>query len=209
MLERILQGWKPIWRQGRWNATLVGIAAGAVIVPLGFLALPYLELFNDMAVQPKGKAQGQYGWYTDHQIPVQRNPVPGTMPMSYVPYAIDDADEKAAVKRAEETLVNPLKPTMAVLTRGRKTFDTICATCHGKRGEADGGVVGPNLFPAPPTLHTKEARAYKDGRIFHIITRGQNKMPAYADIVEPEERWAVIHYIRALQRAKQMSTEGK
>jgi mono/diheme cytochrome c family protein len=209
MLKEILQNWSPPWRQMRWNATLVGIAVGAVVAPLAILAIPYWDLLNDMAVQPKGKAQGQYGWFSGEQIQVYRPPVPGTVPMGYASYVIDEQDKDKAVKLAEETLVNPLKPTTEVLARGRRVFETICWTCHGIRAEADGGIVGPGLFPAPPSLHTKEARAFKDGRIFHIITRGQNKMPSYAGIVKPDDRWAVIHYVRALQRAKQMSTEGK
>ena len=64
-----------------------------------------------------------------------------------------------------------------------------------------GPIVGPALFPAPPSLHTKAARDFKDGRIFHVITRGQNTMPSYADKLTVEDRWAVIHFVRALQRA--------
>lgn len=207
-MKTVLQEWSPRWRPLRWRATLIGLVIAALVIPLAFLSLPYLEWFNDMAVQPKGKTQGQYGWFSGKQLPVERLPVAGTVPMGFTPYTIEGKDE-ASAKRAEATLVNPLKPTRDVLDRGRQVFDNICWTCHGRRGDADGPIIGPGLFPAPPSLHTKQARAFKDGRIFHIITRGQNKMPAYADLVEPHERWAVVHYIRALQRAKQMSTGGR
>ena len=78
-------------------------------------------------------------------------------------------------------------------------------TCHGERAEGNGKIVGPIWFPAPPSLHTPQARAYPDGRIWHVITRGQNTMPSYADILDPIERWQVVHWIRVMQKAKQMA----
>jgi mono/diheme cytochrome c family protein len=201
MLKQILREWSPGWKPLRWRATLIGIFVGAVVTPLLFLALPYLEIFNDMAVQPKAKPQGEYGWFSDQQIITERKPVPGTLPMNFVPYPIAGNDEKAA-KLAGATLKNPLKPTMEVLQRGRQIFHNICRTCHGPRGDANGPIVGPDLFPAPLSLHSKQANEFEDGRIFHVITRGQNKMPSYAGTLEPEERWAVIHFVRALQLAK-------
>jgi mono/diheme cytochrome c family protein len=53
----------------------------------------------------------------------------------------------------------------------------------------------------PPSLLSEKVRAWPDSRIFHIITRGQNLMPSYASQILPEDRWAAVHYVRALQRA--------
>lgn len=211
MLKQILGEWSPPWVEWRWRATLVGIVVGAVVLPLLFLGLPFLDLFNDMAVQPKAKAQGEYGYFTGNAIPTQRDPVPGTIPMGYT--AIPRVTEKDAVKAVKLAIAlypekNPVERTPAAVERGRKIYNTICWTCHGKRGDANGPVIGPDLFPAPLSLHTDDARKYPDSQIFHVITNGQNKMPSYADLVEPEDRWAVVHYIRALQKAKQMSTKG-
>jgi len=181
------------------KGTLVGLLIAAVAVPLALVAIPYLDMFNDMAVQPKGKAQGLYGLNFDQGRIVDRMPVAGTLPMDYEPYPFAGKDEKTA-KRAEKALKNPLPPTMAVLHRGQKIFHDYCRTCHGVEGQGDGPIVGPDLFPAPPSLHTDAARKFPDGRIFHIITRGQNNMPSYADKIKPRDRWAVIHFVRALQR---------
>ena len=62
-------------------------------------------------------------------------------------------------------------------------------------------------MPRPPSLQSEKIRDYKDGQIFHIISMGQNTMPSYAEKLNPEERWQVIHYIRALYRAKHPSAE--
>jgi len=71
----------------------------------------------------------------------------------------------------------------------------------GRLGQGDGPVIGPDRFGAPPSLHTKQAREYADGTIFHITTKGLEKMPGYAEQLTPGERWQVIQYLRALQRS--------
>ena len=205
-IEDALRGWSPTWRPLRFKATLIALPILAIVIPLALLGLPYLEIFNDMAVQPKGKSQGTYGVYFGESRIVERPPVPGTIPMSHFPYHIQGNDE-ASAKLAEATLTNPLEPTLDVQKRGQKLFNVFCIVCHGPRAEGDGRIVGPDLFPAPPSLHTAQAKGFKDGRIFHVISRGQNKMPPYADRIDPVDRWAIVHYVRALQKAKEMSVE--
>ncbi|HZE19942.1 MAG TPA: cytochrome c, partial [Candidatus Angelobacter sp.] len=56
-------------------------------------------------------------------------------------------------------------------------------------------------FPMPPSLLSEKVSGWPDGRIYHVITRGQNLMPSYSSQILPEDRWAVIHYVRALERA--------
>ncbi len=93
------------------------------------------------------------------------------------------------------------------MERGREVYNTYCIACHGEKGDADGSVTGPNRYPAPPSLHTDQARGYSDGTIFHILTRGMNQMPSYAWEVGPEDRWKTIHYVRARQRAMNPTPE--
>lgn len=209
MLKQILREWSPGWKPTRWKVTLIAMPIMAVVIPLIILGLPYLEILNDMAVQPKAKAQGHYGWFSGQVIMSERAPVAGTVPANVsaeaYEYVVTEKDEQKAAVAAGETLTNPLKPTRDVLAAGRVIFDTICITCHGERAEGNGLIVGPDWFPAPPSLHTTQARAYPDGRIWHVITRGQNKMPSYADVLDPTERWQVVHWIRVMQKAKQMA----
>jgi mono/diheme cytochrome c family protein len=74
-----------------------------------------------------------------------------------------------------------------------------CVVCHGPEGDGQGYIVP--IYPMPPSLHSLKVRNWPDGRIFHVITRGQNLMPSYATQILPEDRWAVIHYVRALERS--------
>jgi mono/diheme cytochrome c family protein len=207
MIKQILNDWKPKWYANRFKLTLVGIVVGAVVTPLLILAIPYLELLNDMAVQPKGKAQGQYGWFSDEQRTVERLPVPGTIPVTFYahPYPKDDEKDTKFAEQFGREVPSPLATAgeaerLSAVQRGKLIWTRICRTCHGDKGDGDGPIVGPDLFPAPPTLRSDGAKAFKDGHIFHVITRGQKKMPSYADVLSPDERWAVILYVRALQK---------
>lgn len=107
--------------------------------------------------------------------------------------------DKAEAARAGRTLHNPVKGTPEELARGQYIFETYCGVCHGKEGKGDGTVVGAERFPNPPSLHAERARTLPDGHIFHIISRGQVLMPAYAAQVRPADRWKAIAWLRKLQ----------
>jgi mono/diheme cytochrome c family protein len=205
-IERRIRTFEPGFSVKLFKAALITIVCLAFVVPICLVALPYIWLLNDMAVQPKGKAQSLHGTLLGESLVVERAPVEGTIPMGYFPYEYDQEDEEAVV-RAGEGLVNPVTPTLEVLEEGRKLWTYYCKTCHGVEGDGNGPIVGPDLFPAPTSLHTDAAQKYPDGRIFHVITRGQNTMPSYRDKFDPDERWAIVHYVRALQRARNPKPE--
>lgn len=123
-----------------------------------------------------------------------RKPVEGTIARGYIPYLFHGQPEAA-----EANLINPLPVTKDVIDLGQKKYDTFCSPCHGYYGEGDSRLQG--QFPNPPSLHSEKVRNWKDGRIYHIITDGQNVMPSYASQITSEERWAIVHYIRVLERA--------
>ena len=100
-------------------------------------------------------------------------------------------------RRAGEELKNPLTPTPAELRRGKVVYERICVVCHGPQGAGDGPIIG--RFPNPPSLTAEHAQQLQDGRIYHIITRGQALMPAHAAQVLPQDRWRLILYVRQLQ----------
>jgi len=126
-------------------------------------------------------------------------PPENTIPRGHKPYRIESVEE------AERVLENPLKRTKANLEHGQKIFNTYCITCHGPRGLGDGPIVDP--YPIPKSLQSADMLRWKDGHIYHVITKGQGIMPSYAQQIPPEDRWAVIHYVRALQRAEHPTDE--
>jgi len=154
-------------------------------------AEPYYSYAPDMHYSPGLKAQ---------KIGSMRPPVEGTIPRGFLPYPYTTMDQA-------KLNLNPMPNSKNVMLKGQQLFNVYCIVCHGKYGEGDGLVAAmpgwPRpLFPRPPSLQADKIRDYKDGQIFHIITLGQNLMPSYAEKLNPEERWSIIHYVRALYRAK-------
>jgi mono/diheme cytochrome c family protein len=100
---------------------------------------------------------------------------------------------------APEKTSPPPPLTVDLLMRGREVFHISCVPCHGEAGYGDGMVVQRG-YPQPPSYHTKRLRAVSDRHIFRVITEGLGKMPPYADQVpDPQDRWALVGYVRALQ----------
>ncbi|MHC4441151.1 MAG: c-type cytochrome [Planctomycetota bacterium] len=205
MLKRItdkLQNFNPRWSPAMYRNALVSLLIMAIVIPLALVAVPFIEFLNGMAAQPKGKTQMTYGRLFDQQLPVDRLPVRGSIPRGYISPAFEDKPNTIEVAReVGRQLNNPVPINMANMRSGQKLYSIYCIVCHGQRGEGDGPVTGPDRFPAPPSLHTDQALNYKDGTIYHVITKGVGKMSGYSDKLDAQERWQVIHYLRALQRA--------
>ena len=92
----------------------------------------------------------------------------------------------------------PMKLTPELLARGRERYDAFCAECHGRVGDGEGMVVRRG-FPLPPSYHLDRLRYAPVGHFFAVITNGYGAMASYAVQVEPQDRWAIAAYIRALQ----------
>ena len=91
--------------------------------------------------------------------------------------------------------------TVEVIELGRTKYETYCAVCHGYEGKGD-GPVSVKMSVKPPSLLTdKIVSQYNDGRIFHVISDGQGVMSSYAyQLVNPNDRWAIVNYMRSLQK---------
>jgi mono/diheme cytochrome c family protein len=98
----------------------------------------------------------------------------------------------------DEAARSPPVVTPALVARGRQRFDIYCAPCHGLAGDGDGMIVRRG-FPAPPSYHSAALLAAPASHYFDVITHGYGVMYSYADRVDPQDRWAIIAYIRALQ----------
>ena len=94
----------------------------------------------------------------------------------------------------------PIEVTPALMQRGRERFGIYCEPCHSPVGDGD-GMVARRGFPHPPSYHIARLRQVSDRHFYDVITNGYGIMYAYADRVTPEDRWAIVAYIRALQRS--------
>ena len=127
-----------------------------------------------------------------------RTPAEGTIPQNFIPfeYTIDPAERV----RAGRELINPFQAAPEILHKGTQLYNTFCAGCHGANGLGDGILYTSKLYPIlPRSLVNAQGKGLKDGEIYHTITLGFGSMGAHGSQVRPDERWAIITYIRKLQ----------
>jgi mono/diheme cytochrome c family protein len=101
-------------------------------------------------------------------------------------------------------LANPLPATDAVLARGRRLYETHCLVCHGQLGDGR-KLLSDKYTGAPANFHQARLKEAPDGHFYAVITDGKNTMAAYGKDIRPLDRWAVVHYVRALQRSQDAS----
>ncbi len=169
-------------------------APGGRALPI-FIA--FLTLFAscrpDMVNQPKAKALSESDFFSNGAN--ARQP-----PAHTVPRGDAHMDVAFYTGQTNGTYVTqlPVKLTRELMNRGRERFDAICAECHDRTGSGNGMVVQRG-FPQPPSFHVDRLRNAPIGHFFDVITNGYGVMYSYATRVEPEDRWAIAAYIRALQ----------
>jgi mono/diheme cytochrome c family protein len=102
----------------------------------------------------------------------------------------------------------PIEANEANMKLGELKFQVYCSTCHGYAGYGDGLVhkradaLAQGTWLPPTSMHIDRVKAQPVGKIFNTISKGQGKMAGYANAITPKERWAIVLYIRALQRSR-------
>jgi mono/diheme cytochrome c family protein len=164
---------------------------------------PPIHLNPSMDDQPKVRAQSSSTFFYDGAS--MRQPVPGTV-------AIGGLQENAAFftgKGADGQFVatNPVAVNEAVLERGRQRYVIYCQPCHDARGDGKGILFQRGNVPTA-SFHQEKILKYADGQIFDVITNGSGLMAAYRWPIPPADRWAIIAYVRDLERKRLASTES-
>ncbi|MGX8012834.1 c-type cytochrome [Mesorhizobium sp. ORM8.1] len=140
---------------------------------------------QDMADQPRYNPEASSTQFADGMS--ARTPVDGTVTR--------DADLTPTPDKF------PYPITMVLLQRGQQRFDIFCSPCHGRTGDGHGMVVQRG-FPAPPSYHQDALRNAPDRHFYDVISNGYGAMYPYGARVPPEDRWAMVAYIRALQYSR-------
>lgn len=186
------------------------VAAAAVIVLTGCgesekasRGIDFMpEMYNHPGYESQTARAVSDGKTTRH-VPMMLPAIDGTVSRDGAAYAIAPTDFASA-----KNLVNPQPMTTGVLKRGQQLYNITCAVCHGRDGDATNGYVAateahPNRFGGVPAVNTANVALMSDGEVFHIITRGRARMADLSAQLLPDDRWAVVHYTKALARATQ------
>lgn len=106
-------------------------------------------------------------------------------------------------KNADGTWVKkvPVEVTAEVINRGQERYDIYCSVCHDKSGSGKGLVIERGFAPAP-NFSEQRVVDMTDGYIFDVISHGVRNMPAYGKQIPESDRWAIVTYVRALQKVK-------
>jgi cytochrome c553 len=166
---------------------------------------PNVELIQDMMESPALKAQ-DFDTF-DRTKPGARVPPDGTVPVGYAKYPYHMQPDLGSKNNK-----NPYEGhvTVELLDLGRTKFETYCAVCHGYEGKGDGPVSVKMAVKPPSLMSDKIMNTYNDGRIFHVISDGQGVMSSYAyQLVNPNDRWAIVNYVRSLQKLARGSSAAK
>jgi mono/diheme cytochrome c family protein len=204
-------------------AFLIGILAFGWA---GFRGTPFLlppwEVFPDMDRQYKVMYQKPSEFFADGMG--SRKPVEGTLPMGYgVPsksaadgwivaggftQGADYYNSGATNDYFGDGMPEEIEVTAEFLARGQQRFEINCAICHGQSGDGKGAAS--NYWPTPiANLHdprlTDRAQT-PDGAVYHTITYGKGLMGPYGANITVQDRWAIVAYVRALQKAQPAGT---
>jgi mono/diheme cytochrome c family protein len=154
--------------------------------------------FPGMKRQPKYKPQAESAFFSDGRVD---RPIP-TRTVSRDPLRADDVlTGKSANGEWLRGFPQSVPVDAALMARGQERYTIYCQPCHGAVGDGN-GITKQYGMGATPTYHDDRLRQMAEGEIYNTIAFGKGTMLPYADKLLPEERWAVVLYVRALQRAQ-------
>jgi mono/diheme cytochrome c family protein len=174
------------------------VRALAAVLPL--LALTACPAWDPMQRQQKYKAYQQSEFHADGLA--MRSPPAGTVPHRA---AVDGPVLTGLGPDGRPLAVAPVEPTGKLLAVGRQRYDIHCGVCHGVLGDGESQVALSMSLRRPPNLHLY--RDVADGYLYQVIAQGFGLMPSYAAELTPEERWAVVAYLRALQLSQHAAVD--
>jgi mono/diheme cytochrome c family protein len=159
---------------------------------------PPIHLNPSMDDQPKVLTQTASDFFFNGAS--MREPVPGTVAIGGLKEDVAFFTGKGADGQFVATIpVNNMDE--AFLERGRQRYTIYCQPCHDARGDGRGILFTRGSVPTA-SFHDEKILKYADGQIFDVITNGTGLMSGYRWPIPPADRWAIVAYVRSLQRER-------
>jgi mono/diheme cytochrome c family protein len=159
-----------------------------------------ISVFPDMDKQWKLLPQKDAEFFTDDGRS-SRQPVVGTIARG-TPFQDWPVNTGHVTGLTNWVETSPLPVTETLMARGKQRFEINCSPCHGSQADGNGITKKIGAMAVVANLHDKRIVELTDGEIFNTITYGKGLMGAYGPNVVPQDRWAIIAYLRALQRSQ-------
>ena len=163
---------------------------------------PRVHLLQGMDNQNRFKSQQVNPLFADTRE--ARPHVPGTIARGRL---VEDDAAATGLSGSAFVATFPMPVNESVLKRGQERFGIYCAPCHGLSGRGDGIVairadrLQEGTFVPPASVQDATVLARPVGHIFNTITNGIRTMPSYGSQIPVDDRWAIVAYVRALQRS--------
>ena len=122
---------------------------------------------------------------TEHPLPIGKN--------------VGDKSPTLDEKQFVDTF--PYRVTMQVLEHGRDRYMIYCVVCHDPVGTGKGKIVERG-YTRPPSYHIPRLQTVPVGHLFAVVSEGYGSMPSYSGQISPRDRWAIVAYVKALQRSQ-------
>lgn len=159
---------------------------------------PPLEIFPDMDRQPKLRPQQPNLTFANGRS--SQEPLLGTVARGDR-YQNSPENTGRTVGTTNFVVSIPVPVTEQLMARGRRQFDIYCLPCHGPSGDGN-GIVKKYGYGTIRSIHEKPVVLQPDGELFNTITFGKSTMMPYGSQITVEDRWAIVAYVRALQRSR-------
>lgn len=202
----------PWGRSDRGSFLLKSIKAVGILAVILLLASCRGQRFEHQPVHPnmnmdqqnRFEAQEENPFFADNRS--MRQPVEGTVARGNLR---NDPVYFQGINQDSSFVSDiPVETTKSFLYRGKDQYEVYCTPCHGKLGDGQGIIMtGQYGFVPAPTLHQDRLRNIEDGYIYSTIANGIRNMPAYSHQIKVKDRWAIVAYVRALQRSQNASEE--
>jgi mono/diheme cytochrome c family protein len=197
----------------------------AVVSMAGFRGQKFtntpLQVTPDMKHQPKVITQHPSGFFADNRG--DHPLIPGTIPVGYnlagryyqsgVNNLAADSFFTSELSYKDTGIMGdvygsgiPIAVDAALLERGRERYDIYCSVCHDRTGGGNGIAKAYGLATVASLIDDR-IQGQPDGQIFSTITNGKNTMGAYGPSIAVSDRWAVVAYVRALQKRQAVKAE--
>lgn len=156
-----------------------------------------VHIQGNMDWQPKFEAQEANAFFPDNKA--MREPVEGTVARGNLD--IDRVYHEGVMSNGSYAKKIPLKMSRDLIVRGKERYEIFCTPCHGGLGDGKGIIIQYGYVP-PPSFHEQRIKDAEDGYLYNVIYNGVRSMPSYRHQIPVEDRWAIVAYIRALQKSQ-------